>query len=144
MSFWFPIFTAILAAYMTYYFNNRTKKEESIVRFKEEKYAKLLIKLQGFLGDSASAKTKREFFEEQYQSWLYCSDEVVLAINEMVELVKDSYGKAPNPDVGRKAIGNIVLAMRKDLLGKTNLDYLAFQYTSVKERPLHNQATKIP
>ncbi len=62
----------------------------------------------------------------------------------MVELVKDSYGKATNPDVGRKAIGNIVLAMRKDLLGKTNLDYLAFQYTSVKERPLHNQATKIP
>lgn len=133
MNFWFPILTAILASYLTYYFNNRAKKEESIIRFKEEKYAKLLIKLQGFLGSSASAQTKREFFEEQYQSWLYCSDEVVIAINDLIDLVKTSNGKPPDPEAGRKAIGNIVLVMRKDLLGKTNLDYLAFQYTSVNE-----------
>lgn len=34
-------------------------------------YAKLLIKLQGFVGVTSSGQLKREFFEEQYQSWLY-------------------------------------------------------------------------
>lgn len=34
----------------------------------------------------------------------------------------------------QKAIGNIVLAMRKDLLGKTNLTFKIFQYTDVIDR----------
>jgi hypothetical protein len=55
-------------------FTSRTKREESIIRFKDEKYAKLLVKLQGFVGTTTSGQLKREFFEEQYQSWLYASD----------------------------------------------------------------------
>ena len=135
LKFWLPIVTALIGAYITYYFTNRSKREESMVRFKEEKYAKLLIKLQGFLEGSNSSQVKKEFFEEQYQSWLYCSDEVVIAMNELIELMKINHGQAPAPQDGRKAIGNIVLAMRKDLLGKTKLDYLAFQYTQVIDRP---------
>lgn len=126
-----PILTAVAGSYLTFYFTSRSKKEEAIIRFKEEKYAKLLIKMQGFIGSTTSAKSKKEFFEEQYQSWLYCSDEVVEAINNMVlSLV---HGKPRNPEEGRKAVGNIVLAMRKDLLGKTRLDYTAFLYTDVIE-----------
>ena len=126
-----PILTAIAGSYLTFYFTSRSKKEEAIIRFKEEKYANLLIKMQGFIGKTTSGKSKKEFFEEQYQSWLYCSDDVVEAINNMVHLVINSHGKPPNPEEGRRAVGNIVLAMRKDLLGKTKLDYTAFQYTDV-------------
>jgi hypothetical protein len=126
-----PILTAIAGSYLTFYFTSRSKKEEAIIRFKEEKYAKLLIKMQGFIGKTTSGKSKKEFFEEQYQSWLYCSDEVVESINTMVRLVINSHGKPPNPEEGRIVVGNIVLAMRKDLLGKTKLDYTAFQYTDV-------------
>jgi len=126
-----PVFAAIVGSYLTFYFTSKSKKTESITKYKEEKYTKLLIKLQGFVGNTANTKTKKEFFEEQYQSWLYCSDEVAVAINNMVKLIINSKSKAPNPDEGRKAVGEIVLAMRKDLLGSTNLDYRAFRYTDV-------------
>lgn len=103
------------------------------MKFREEKYSNLLILLQGFVGTTTNSETKKKFFEEQYKSWIYCSDEVVIAINNLVQLVIDSEGKEPNPQEGRKAVGNIVLAMRKDLLGKTNLTHLDFRYTDVRK-----------
>src|SRR3990167_8284558 len=103
-----PIITALLSSYLTYYFAIKSKKSEAILRFKEEKYSNLLILLQGFVGKTTSCETKRKFFEEQYKSWLYCSDGVVKAINEMVQLVIDSRGKEPEHEKGKKAIGNIV------------------------------------
>jgi hypothetical protein len=128
-----PLVSAALGAFLVYFFTSRAKRDESIVRFKEEKYAKLLVKLQGFVGTTTSAKLKREFFEEQYQSWLYASDEVVDAINSLVQLVIDNRGNPPDPEVGRKAVGNIVLAMRHDLLKDTSLSYKSFRYTDVLE-----------
>jgi hypothetical protein len=123
----------VVGSYLTYYFTNKSKRNETITKFKEEKYSHLLLKLQGFIGVTTRAKMKRDFFEELYQSWLYCSDEVVEALLHLVNLIKESHGKIPNPEEGRKAVGNIVLAMRKDLLGKTKLGHLAFQYTDVLE-----------
>ncbi|PIZ86786.1 MAG: hypothetical protein COX92_02600 [Candidatus Nealsonbacteria bacterium CG_4_10_14_0_2_um_filter_40_15] len=126
-----PIITAIVSSYLTYYFTIKSKKSEAILKFKEEKYSNLLILLQGFVGKTTSGETKRKFFEEQYKSWLYCSDGVVKAINEMVQLVIDLRGKEPEPEKGKKAVGNIVLEMRKDLLGKTKLTSENFRYTDV-------------
>ena len=126
-----PILTAIAGSYLTYFFASRSKREESILKYKEEKYANLLVLLQGFVGSTATSETKRKFFEEQYRSWIYSSDEVIEAINEMVRLVIDSKGKDPDPELGRKVVGNIVLAMRKDLNGKTNLKYTDFRYIDV-------------
>ena len=126
-----PIITAIVSSYLTYYFTIKAKKSEAILKFKEEKYSNLLILLQGFVGKTTSGETKRKFFEEQYKSWLYCSDGVVKAINEMVQLVIDLRGKEPEPEKGKKAVGNIVLEMRKDLLGKTKLTSENFRYTDV-------------
>ena len=116
-----PILTAVLGSYSTYYFLTKSKKNEAILRFKQEKYSKLLLFLQGFVGDTVSGELKRKFFEEQHQSWFYCSDEVVTAINEMIQLIVDANPRAPESSKGKIAIGKIVLAMRRDLLGKTNL-----------------------
>ncbi|MHA1743581.1 MAG: hypothetical protein ACTSV6_04945 [Candidatus Heimdallarchaeota archaeon] len=123
----------LIGSYLTYYFTLKSKKKESILKFKEEKYTNLLILLQGFVGKTVSAETKKKFFEEQYKSWLYSSDEVVKAINNMVRLVIESRGEEPDQQAGRKAVGNIVLAMRKDLLGKTELNFNDFIYTDVIE-----------
>jgi hypothetical protein len=128
-----PLVRAALGAFLAYLFTSRTKRDESITRFKEEKYAKLLVKLQGFVGATTSAQLKREFFEEQYQSWLYASDEVVESLNRMARLVIESRDAPPDHEIGRKAVGEIVLAMRRDLLHKTALDYTSFQYTDVLE-----------
>lgn len=125
-----PLASVVVGALLAYFFTARAKRDEAIIRFKEEKYARLLIKLQGFVGNTISAQTKREFFEEQYQSWLYASDDVVKAINEMIKLV---IAQVPDKKAGNQAVGEIVLAMRKDLLGKTNLTFDAFRYTDVVE-----------
>jgi len=128
-----PLLSAGLGAFLAYLFTARAKRDESMVRFKEEKYAKLLVKLQGFVGTTTSAKLKREFFEEQYQSWLYASDEVVTAMNDLVRLVVEGRGAAPDAETGRQAVGNVVLAMRRDLLKTTKLGYDSFRYTDVLE-----------
>lgn len=122
-----------MGSYLTYYFTSKSKKNEAILKFKEEKYSNLLILLQGFVGRTTSCDTKRKFFEEQYKSWLYCSDGVVKAINEMVQLVINSRGKEPEHEKGKKAVSNIVFEMRKDLLGKTELTADNFRYTDVIE-----------
>jgi len=129
-----PILTAIISSYLTYYFAIKSKRDEAILKYKEEKYSNLLVLLQGFVGATANSKTKKEFFEEQYKSWLYSSDEVTEAINKMIQLVIESDGKNPNPEEDRKAVGNIIVAIRKDLLGKTTLDYSSFRYTDVVNR----------
>jgi hypothetical protein len=126
-----PVLSAALGAFLTYLFASRMKRDEAIAHFKEEKYAKLLVKMQGFVGETTSGKLKKEFFEEQYQSWLYASDDVIKAMNHMVGLVIEGKGQAPDKEEGKRAVGNIVLAMRKDLLHKTDLNYSAFQYTDV-------------
>ncbi len=125
--------TAVLGSYLTYYFTIKSKKSEAILKFKEEKYSNLLILLQGFVGRTSSGETKRKFFEEQYKSWLYCSDGVVKALNKMVQLVIDSRGEEPDHEKGKKAVGNIVLEMHKDLLGRTELTAEDFRYTDVIE-----------
>ena len=97
-------------------------KTLAIKSFSILRYSNLLVLLQGFFGTTANSKIKKEFFEEQYKSWLYSSDEVTEAINKMIQLVIESDRKNPNPEEDRKAVGNIIVAIRKDLLGKTTLD----------------------
>jgi hypothetical protein len=126
-----PIIVAVLSSYLTYFFTVKSKKTETMLKFKEEKYSNLLVLLQGFVGKTTSGELKRRFFEEQYKSWLYCSDGVVKAINDMVRLVIDSKGNNPDTEAGRKAVGSIVLEMRKDLLGNTKLTFEDFRYTDV-------------
>jgi hypothetical protein len=126
-----PLISAIIGGYISYYFSSKAKKYEAVLKFKEEKYANLLIHLQGFVGSTISYETKKQFFEEQYKSWIYGSDDVIKATNYMIQLVIDAQGRDPDHDEGRRAVGNIVLAMRKDLLGKTKLTYEDFRYTDV-------------
>jgi flagellar basal body-associated protein FliL len=63
-----PIITGLAGSYLTYYFTIKSKQQESILKFKEEKYSNLLILLQGFVGNTVSGDTKKRFFEEQYKS----------------------------------------------------------------------------
>jgi hypothetical protein len=126
-----PIITGIIGSYLTYYFTVRSRKQEAIQKFKEEKYTTMIIMLQGFVGKKISRERKEKFLEEQYKSWLYSSDNVVLAVNDLIQLLMDQEGKDPDPVKGRKTVGNIILQMRKDLLGKTKLDQLDFRYIDV-------------
>ncbi len=72
--------------------------------------------------------------EKQYKSWLYSSDEVIKSINNLIQLLMKEEGNTPNLNLGRELIGTIILEMRKDLLGKTNLTYMDFRYIDVVNR----------
>ena len=127
-----PIITGLGGSYVTYYLTQRSKRNEAILKFKEEKYANLLILLQGFVGITAKPDTKRSFFAEQYKSWLYSSDEVVKAINDMVNKLINVPKGQHIPDQ-ENSVGKIVLAMRKDMLGKTKLSARDFKYINVPD-----------
>jgi len=125
-----PIIAGLASSYLTYYFTVQSRRKENILKFKEEKYSNLLLHMQGFLGNTTSGATKKKFFEEQYKSWLYCSDDVVKAVTAMIANVIEGEGAQRD---GRRVVGDIVVAMRKDLLGKTALSYKDFRYTDVIE-----------
>lgn len=122
------IITWIVSTLITWFFLLKAQKYNNIRTFKEEKYANLLILLQGFLGNTNSIEKQRLFLEEHYKSWLYSSDDVVRSINNLILLASQ---ESPDPEKWRKLIGNIVLKMRKDLLGKTNLGHNDFKYMDV-------------
>lgn len=82
------LISAFAGGYISFCFASKSKKDDAIVKFREEKYSNLLILLKGFVGETSNSETKRNFFDEQYKSWIYSSDEVVLAINYLVELIK--------------------------------------------------------
>jgi hypothetical protein len=126
-----PFVSGVVSAWVTYFFTVKTQKNAAILKFKEEKYANLIVLLKGFVGNTASSKLKKEFFDEQYRSWLYSSDEVVTAINKLTGLLMLESGSKPAKYDGDKVVGDIIFYMRKDLLGKTKLTYKDFHYTDV-------------
>jgi hypothetical protein len=126
-----PFVSGVISAWITYFFTVKTQKNAAILKFKEEKYANLIVLLKGFVGNTASAKLKKEFYDEQYKSWLYSSDEVVKSINMLTDFLILERGNQPDKNNGAKVVGEIIINMRKDLLGKTNLTYKDFHYTDV-------------
>lgn len=129
-----PVVSAWLGALFTYYFAIKTRKSENIIKFKEEKYSNLIIALQGFIWNTTSYELKKNFFEEQYKSWLYASDEVTISINELINFIIEQNWRKPDPEKWRSMIWNIILKMRKDLLWSkwTKLWNRDFRYTDYK------------
>ena len=52
-------------------------------------------------------------------------------MNTMVSLIVDCRKINPDPEAGRKAVENIVVATRKDLPGKTGLNHKTLTYLDV-------------
>ena len=128
------IIMGVISTFLTYYFTIKSKKSEMIFKFKEKRYSNLLILLQAFIETTSSKEMIETFFQEYYKSWIYSSDDVVRTINTMVKRLIELKRKNPERKEGKQLIGNIVLAMRKDLLNKTKLNWEDFKYIDVKSR----------
>jgi hypothetical protein len=114
------------------YFTIKTKRTEAKYKSKEEKYLKLLLLLKGFVGQTANAQTKKDFFDEYYQSWLYSSDEVIMAMKRLLDNIRNN-PSAKKISNGKEIVGSVVKAMRTDLHGKTQLSAEIFEYIDVIE-----------
>jgi len=116
------ILSALAGSGITYWFGIRHLRTETEIKEKVEIYNSLIKYLRGFTGVNASGELKKQFFQEWEKSWLYCSDDVFNAVRRMVEYAKEK--GVTNTDtetrdiVGSEILGEIILAMRKDLLQK--------------------------
>lgn len=128
------ILSALASSGLTYFFGIRHLRTETEIKIKAEKYNNLIKYLRGFTrqdGDSL----KDQFLQEWETSWLYCSDEVFKKVSKMLRYVRQK-GKGSNanngPDIrGTELLGDIIIAMRKDLLrkrtGLSNKDFIFWE-----------------
>ena len=118
------IFIPLVGGVIAWYANERRKRQwEEYVR-KEENYKALMTSIKGFYAESHDKKMKDQFLDQVRYCWLYCPDEV---INKAYGFLFKVHTSAKHPDEEKeKALGELVVAIRKDLLSrkittKTNL-----------------------
>jgi hypothetical protein len=130
------ILSALVGSGVTYWFGVRHLRTETEIKVKVEKYNNLIKYLRGFIGLTISAELKKQFFQEWETSWLYCSDDVFNAIRKMIEYARDKNKQQRylQNGVGNEILGDIIIAMRKDLLRKkTKLSNKDFVFWDVIE-----------
>ena len=121
-----PVIVAVIAfvsGLVTWYLNERSKRIYEEYKRKEEKYSGLIRSLRGFYVDSFNKELRTEFLNQLNLCWMYCPDEVIHKAYNFLLLVHTD--QKHSDEEKEKAVGAIMLAIRKDLisrkpLGKTN------------------------
>jgi hypothetical protein len=126
-------FIPLLGAVAAWFLNERRRRAWEEYLRKEERYRELLRTLTGFYSYASDPETRRQFLEEYKRCFLYCSDEVIRAANLAMEGMAEGT-QLPNDERLRR-IGDLVLAIRRDLLrrtltSKTNLTPEDFRHIS--------------
>jgi len=98
------------------------KKEHETMRRrgKEKRYIKMLKALHGFYESTNKDDLKQKFIEEYRISWLYASDDVIKSIDNFFDMIKVG-AENVSQEEKKKALGQIVINMRKDLRIETKL-----------------------
>ena len=110
-------FVPLLGAVAAWFLNERRRRAWEEYLRKEERYRELLRTLTGFYDYAADSKIRGQFFEEYKRCFLYCGDEVIKAANLAMEGMVEGT-QLPNSDRLQR-IGDLVLAIRRDLLRRT-------------------------
>jgi len=121
-----PVIGAVIAfvsGLVTWYLNERSKRIYEEYKRKEEKYSGLIRSLRGFYVDSFNKELRTEFLNQLNLCWMYCPDEVIRKAYNFLLLVHTD--QKHSDEEKEKAVGELMLAIRKDLisrkpLGKTN------------------------
>ncbi len=126
-------FVPLAGAVVAWFFNERRRHAWEEYLRKEERYRELLRTMTGFYSHSPDSEVRRQFIEEYKRCWLYCSDEVIRAANEAMDIMKE--GTIISMDKRLEILGRFVLAIRKDLLKRTltkrtNLDPKDYMHMS--------------
>jgi len=115
---------ALIGGFVTWYLNERSKRVYEEYKRKEEKYSELIRSLRGFYVSSSSKELKTEFLNQLNLCWMYCPDEVIRKAYNFLSMVHTDQKHLDEEK--EEAIGEFVLAIRKDLISrkplrKTNL-----------------------
>jgi Pyruvate/2-oxoacid:ferredoxin oxidoreductase delta subunit len=107
---------ALVAGFITLFINERIKRSEQEYRRKEERYIELVNALRGFYIDSFDKEKRENFLRQVNLCWLYCPDEVIQKAYKFLMMVHTDQ-KQQDADK-EKAVGEFMLAVRMDLLGR--------------------------
>ena len=111
-------FTAAVG-FVTWGLNERSKRRFEDYTRREARYVQLVRGLRGFHVGSEDRGAKETFLSELELSWLYGSDDVVRAAYAFLQTVKT--GQRTSEEERRVAAGNLVVAIRGDLLRRAPL-----------------------
>jgi len=135
---WVPIVTAIVAAVGGYFvreFDKRKEREIEEYRRKEERYVNLIKCLRGFTVGAQDTKLKEMFLQELNLAWLYCPDDVIKKAYYLLELGHTDRSldeRLPTDEEKEKAVGDLFLALRKDLFSRKLVKETALKATDFK------------
>ena len=117
-----PVIGAVLTfigGFVMWYLNERSKRIYEEYKRKEEKYSELIRSLRGFYVDLLSKELRTEFLNQLNLCWMYCSDEVILKAYNFLSMVHTDQ-KRSNEEK-EKAVGELILAIREDLISRKPL-----------------------
>ena len=117
-----PVIGAVIAfvsGLVTWYLNERSKRIYEEYKRKEEKYSGLIRSLRGFYVDSLNKELRTEFLNQLNLCWMYCPDDVIhKAYNFLLTVHTD---QKYSDEEKEKAVGELMLAIRKDLINRKTL-----------------------
>lgn len=109
----------VIAGFVTLFLNERSKRSEEEYKRKEERYIELVTALRGFYVESFYKEMRENFLRQLNLCWLYCPDDVIHKAYKFLLTVQTSQ-KQPASDK-EKAVGEFILAIRKDLLSRKSV-----------------------
>ncbi|MGX1191574.1 hypothetical protein [Metabacillus sp. SLBN-84] len=109
----------VIAGFITWGLNERSKRKHESYKRKEERYAELIKSIKGFYVNSGNTDLKSNFLEQVNLCWLYCPDEVVIKLYEFLETVKTTSSDDNQKEI---ALGKVMVAIRNDLLKDTKMN----------------------
>lgn len=118
-----PVIVAVIAfvsAVVTWYLNERSKRIYEEYKRKEEKYSELIRSLRGFCVDSFSKEQITEFLNQLNLCWMYCPDDVIHKAYNFLSMVHINQKHSDKEK--EKAVGELILAIRKDLVSRKPLE----------------------
>ena len=129
-----PIIGAVIvfvSGLVTWYLNERSKRIYEEYKRKEDKYSALIRSLRGFYVDSLNKELQTEFLNQLNLCWMYCPDEVIHKAYNFLLMVHTA--QKYSDEEKEKAVGELILTIRKDLISKkplvkTNLKPEDFRY----------------
>lgn len=106
----------LIAGFITLFLNERSKRSEEEYKRKEERYVELINALRGFYVDSQNKELKESFLRQLNLCWLYCPDDVIQKAYRFLSAVHT--GQKPSDGEKERAVGELILAIRNDLLNR--------------------------
>ena len=106
-------FISVISVVVGWWLNEWSKRKESELLKKRERYEALILAIKGFyIADGISSTyTKQTFINQVNLSWLYCSDEFIKKANEFLDYVSLT---EVNQDIGKNLLGELMVIIRKD------------------------------